>query len=217
MQLVLPGVARQTAAGDPAILALGHAAGRRLIRGEGLVGSSAMLFSGNLVARFLGLLFLVAAARFLVPANYGLLAYTLVIVNFGTVLITNAPAGLAGFLARNAGERSQQDRYYSNWLVVVTAMLGVSLVAIVPIAVVAGLKGWMIPAVMANLLGIAIFSTYRAAQRGLGQLRPHDGLLHPRQPGAADRHHRRRPPGLPRHRSVRGHLWALEPGGVGGD
>jgi len=172
VQLALPGVARQTAAGDPAVLALGRAAGRRLIRGEGLIGSSALLFLGNLVARFLGLLFLVAAARFLVPANYGLLAYTLVIVSFGTILITNAPAGLAGFLARNAGERSQRDRYYSNWLVVVTAMLGVSLVAIVPIAVVAGLKGWMIPAVMANLLGIAIFSTYRAAQRGLGNFGP---------------------------------------------
>ena len=168
VQLALPEFARQTAAGDPAVLALGRAAGRRLIRGEGLVGSAALLFFGNLVARFLGLLFLVAAARFLVPAEYGLLAYTLVIVSFGTILITNAPAGLAGFLARNAGERSQQDRYYSNWLVVVTAMLGVSLVAIVPIGTAAGLKGWMIPAVMANLLGIAIFSTYRAAQRGLG-------------------------------------------------
>jgi O-antigen/teichoic acid export membrane protein len=62
--------------------------------------------------------------------------------------------------------------YYSNWLAVVTAMLGVSLVAIVPIAVVAGLKGWIIPAVMANLLGIAIYNTYRAAQRGLGNFGP---------------------------------------------
>src|SRR5437660_286107 len=146
------------------LVTLGRAAGRRLIRGEGLIGSSALLFLGSLVARFLGLLFLIAAARFLVPVNYGLLAYSLVIVSIGTILITNAPAGLAGFLARNAGERRQQDMYYSNWLVVVMAMLGVSCVAIIPIAVVAGLKGWMIPAVMVNLLGIAIYSTYRAAQ-----------------------------------------------------
>jgi O-antigen/teichoic acid export membrane protein len=145
--------------------------GPGMIRGRGLIGSAALVFGGNLVARFLGLLFVVAAARYLLPANYGLLAYTLVIVSFGTILITNAPAGLSGFLVRSADQRIQQDRYYSNWLAVVTGMLAVSLVGIVPVALIAGLRGWMIAAVMANLLGIAIFSTYREAQRGLGNFR----------------------------------------------
>src|SRR4029077_7961934 len=129
-------------------------AGRRLIRGEGLVGSSGLLFKGNLIARAVGLLFVVAAARFLSPANYGLMAYALVIVNFGTILISNAPAGLSGFLARNVSNRDEQDKYFTNSVAVVAAMLSVSVVAIVPIALVAGLRGWMIPALMANLLGI---------------------------------------------------------------
>ena len=171
LQLAHPGSAANGKEGDNTFLAIGQAAGRRIVKGEGLVGSSGLVFSGNLIARGIGLLFVVAAARFLTATNLGLLAYALVIVNFGTVLITNAPAGLSGFLARNAGNRAEQDKYFTNWVVGVTAMLAVSLVAIVPIGLVAGLNGWMIPALMANLLGIAIFETYRTSQRGLARFR----------------------------------------------
>lgn len=171
IQLAHPNPAPEGVEDENAILAIGQAAGRRLIKGEGLVGSSGLLFSGNLVARAVGLLFVVAAARFLTPANYGLLAYALVIVNFGTILISNAPAGLSGFLARNKGNRSEQDKYFTNWVVMVTAMFSVSVVGIIPIGLLAGLRGWMIPALMANLLGIAVIETYRATQRGLAKFR----------------------------------------------
>jgi O-antigen/teichoic acid export membrane protein/hydroxymethylpyrimidine pyrophosphatase-like HAD family hydrolase len=176
IQLAHPEPARDGAEGDSAIVAIGQAAGRRLIKGEGLVGSSGLLFSGNLVARAVGLLFVVAAARFLTPTNYGFLAYALVIVNFGTALITNAPAGLSGFLSRNAGNRDEQDKYFTNWVLVVATMLSISVVAIVPLGLVAGLRGWMIPALMANLLGIAVFETYRASQRGLANFRSMTGF-----------------------------------------
>jgi O-antigen/teichoic acid export membrane protein len=129
-----------------------------------------------MIARAVGLLFVVAAARFLTPANYGLLAYALVIVGFGTVLVTNVPAGLSGFLARSATNRAEQDKCFSNWLVVVTAALLISVAAIAPIALAAGLKGWMIPALMANIVGIAVFETYRASQRGLANFRAATGF-----------------------------------------
>ena len=162
LQLMLP----WGACGN-SVLGVAREAGRRILKGDGLVGSSGLLFTGNLIARAIGLLFVVAAARFLGPANYGLMAFALVIASFGTVLISNAPAGMSGFLARNAGDRGQQDKYFSNWVLAVAVVLAVSLIAIVPIGLIAGLRGWMIPALMTNLLGIAIFETYRNTQRGL--------------------------------------------------
>ena len=162
LQLMLP-----SGTGGNSVLGVAREAGRRVLEGDGLVGSSGLLFTGNLIARAIGLLFVVAAARFLGPANYGLMAFALVIANFGTVLISNAPTGLSGFLARNAGDRGEQDKYFSNWVLVVAVVLAVSQIAIIPIGLIAGLRGWMIPALMTNLLGIAIFETYRNTQRGL--------------------------------------------------
>ena len=148
-------------------LSAAGATARSIVRGDGLVGSSGLVFVGNLIARALGLLFLIAAARFLGPTKYGLLAYALVIANLGSVLINNAPAAMAGFLARNAGNRTEQERYFSNWAVVVTGSLAISLVAIVPLALLVGLRDWMIPALWANLLGVAVFESYRRTQQGL--------------------------------------------------
>jgi len=134
---------------------------------ERLVRSSAIFFFGGGISRLLGFLFSVASARLLGPTKFGLLAYALAIVNVASVLITNAPAGLARFIARQHGDRRGQDAHFSNWVMVILAMLVVSLVLVIPIALIAGLNGWMLIGVMANLVGLAVFYTYREAQRGL--------------------------------------------------
>ncbi len=120
-----------------------------------------------MTARLLGFLFSVAAARLLVPAEFGLLAYALAIVNIASVLITNAPAGLARFVARHQSDRQEQCADFSNWLMVVAAILAVSLVLVIPLALLADLGGWMLAGILANLVGLAVFYTYREAQRGL--------------------------------------------------
>jgi O-antigen/teichoic acid export membrane protein len=132
-----------------------------------LLRSSAILFFGGSLARAVGFLFSVAAARLLLPAEYGLLAYGLAIVGFASILVTSAPTGLAAFLSRYQGNRRQQELHFSNWLVVITILIGVSAVLMVPIAAVARLSGPMLIGIIANLLGIAVLQTYREAQRGL--------------------------------------------------
>jgi O-antigen/teichoic acid export membrane protein len=140
---------------------------RRLLPEAALLRSSGILFLGSASARLLGFLFSVAAARLLLPAGYGLLAYALAIANIAAVLITNAPTGLSRFIVRSRGDRAAQDAHFSNWLVIIGGMLALSLVLAVPLALLAGLSGWMLVGVMANLVGLAVFFSYRETQRGL--------------------------------------------------
>jgi O-antigen/teichoic acid export membrane protein len=132
-----------------------------------LLRSSTIVFAGTTAARLLGFLFSVAAARVLAPASYGQLAYALAIVTISSILIGNAPTGLSRFMARHAARDEKQSRFFSNWLVVVGLMLAVSLVLVPPLGAVAGLGGWMLVGLTANLVGIAILQTYRELQRGL--------------------------------------------------
>ena len=134
---------------------------------RGLIRSSALVFAGNLAARLLGLLFSVAAARILVTADFGRLAFGLTVASMVGILVTNSPRELSRFLARHDADRPQQDRYFSNWLIVVVLTLGVSLLLLGPVSFLAGLTGWMTFAVGANLFGVAVLETYREAQRGL--------------------------------------------------
>jgi O-antigen/teichoic acid export membrane protein len=140
---------------------------RRITPGEGFIRSSAILFFGGSLARAVGFLFSVAAARLLAPAEFGLLAYGLAISGFASILITSAPAGLASFLARHHGDRRAQDLHFSNWLTVITFLIVVSVVLMIPIAAVARLSPAMLAGVVANLLGFAVLQTYKEAQRGL--------------------------------------------------
>lgn len=140
---------------------------RELLPEWRLIHASAMLFFGSAAARFLGFLFPVTAAHLLLPADFGLLAYALVIANIAAVLITNAPAGLARFVARHHGDRREQDAHFSNWLMIVAAMLAVSLVLVIPVALIAGLAGWMLVGIVANLVGLAVLYSYKETQRGL--------------------------------------------------
>jgi O-antigen/teichoic acid export membrane protein len=127
------------------------------------------VFTGNSIARLLGFLFSIVAARILAAPAFGTLAVGLAVASIAAILVANAPRGLSPFLARHDGDRRQQDGFFSNWLIVVGLTLGVSVVLLGPICILAGLSGWMVLAVGANLLGVAVFETYRESQRGLRQ------------------------------------------------
>ena len=140
---------------------------RTLVARGGLIRSSATIFAGNAVARLLGFLFTVAAARLLLPGDYGLFAYALSIATIAATFVTNAPIGLARYLVRYGGNRGEQNAYYSNWLVVVAATLLASFILALPGAILSGLRGWLIVAVLAVLLGVAVFETSREVLLGL--------------------------------------------------
>lgn len=125
------------------------------------------MFTGNSVARLLGFLFSIVAARILAAQDYGTFAVGLAVASIAAILVANAPRGLSRFLARHDGDRLKQDGFFSNWLIVIALTLGVSLALVWPICLVAGVSGWMVVAVGANLLGVGVFETYRESQRGL--------------------------------------------------
>ncbi|HXM58604.1 MAG TPA: oligosaccharide flippase family protein, partial [Candidatus Dormibacteraeota bacterium] len=133
----------------------------------GLLRSSAVLTAGNAAARFLSLLFSIAAARFLAPAGYGVFAYGLVVANAGAVLIMNTPLALTRSLARHRDDRAERDAAFTNWLAVMTAVVIASVVLMTPAGLLAGLRGWLLPALLANLLGTAVLQTYQQIQCGL--------------------------------------------------
>jgi len=140
---------------------------QRVAPKRGLLRSSAILFFGGTAARAIGFLFSVAAARLLLPSEYGLLAYGLAIVGFASILISSAPAGLASFVARYQGNPREQELHFSNWIAVITLLMAMTIVLMVPIAAVARLSAPMLLAVIANLVGLAVLQTYKEAQRGL--------------------------------------------------
>jgi O-antigen/teichoic acid export membrane protein len=140
---------------------------RKLKPEAGLVRSSAVVFAGFTTARALGFLFSVAGARILVPLDYGRLTYAIAVVSIASVFISGAPNGLSRFLARNHGNRSLQETYFTNWIALIVAVVGVSALVVAPISYVVGLRGWLLVGVLCNLVGIAVLETYWEVQRGL--------------------------------------------------
>jgi O-antigen/teichoic acid export membrane protein len=145
------------------------AAVRRLLPERAFIRSSAVVFGGFGVARLLGFLFSVAAARVLLPADYGRMAYALAIAGVAAVLLNAAPTGLARFLVRAEGDPVEQEAWWTNWLAVVGVLLAISLGAGLLGGAAAGLDGWMLVGLAANLIGMAALETYRELQRGLGR------------------------------------------------
>lgn len=131
--------------------------------------SSGVAFAGLTVARLLGFLFSVAAARLLVPADYGRMAYALAIASLASVLLSSSPTGLSRFLVREAGDRARQNRDFSNWVATVGILLAASILLVGPISAASGLRGWIVVGVGVNLVGTAVLETYREAQRGMGR------------------------------------------------
>jgi O-antigen/teichoic acid export membrane protein len=142
---------------------------RRYLGELSVLRSSAVVLAGSAAARLLGFLFYVAAARLLEPADYGTLAYALAILVTASIFLTNAPGGLARFLARNTKDQVKQDYFYSNWVAVTGVMLLVSVILFAPFIPISRLTGWLALGIIVNLANIAIFETYLQAQRGLGR------------------------------------------------
>lgn len=140
---------------------------RRLKPESGLVRSSAVVFAGFATARALGFLFSIAAARILLPLDFGRLTYALAIVAVASVLISGSPNGLSRFLARNHQERPVQESYFTNWIALIALIVVISVLVVVPVSLLVGLNGWMLAGVLCNLVGLAVLETYREVQRGL--------------------------------------------------
>jgi len=146
-----------------------RATGRRhLLPEASLVRSSGIQLLGNGAAAFLGLLFSISAARLLVPADFGLLTLGVSLAVSATFFVFSAPRGLSTFLARHHDDPRRQDVHFSNWLAVVLGALLFNLIFLIPAALITHLVGWMVVAVAANVIGLAVFITYREAQRGVG-------------------------------------------------
>jgi O-antigen/teichoic acid export membrane protein len=131
------------------------------------VRSSAIVFAGFAAARALGFLFSVAAARILVPLDFGRLTYALAVITIASVFISGSPVGLSRFLSRHQGDRTTQESYFTNWILLIGIIVAVSAVLAVPMALLVGLRGWLLVGLLCNLLGIAVLETYREVQRGL--------------------------------------------------
>jgi O-antigen/teichoic acid export membrane protein len=131
--------------------------------------SSVVAFAGLTVARLLGFLFSVTAARLLAPADYGRMAYAVAIAGMASVLLSSSPTGLSRFLARESGDRARQNSDFSNWLGIVFLLLAASILLMAPVSAASGLRGWIVVGVGVNLVGTAVLETYREAQRGMGR------------------------------------------------
>jgi O-antigen/teichoic acid export membrane protein len=140
---------------------------RRYKPESGLIRSSAVVFAGFATARALGFLFSVAAARILVPLDYGRLTYALAVVTITSVFISGSPIGLSRYLARNQGDRALQETYFTNWVSLVAFIVVISAVIVTPVSYLIGLHGGLLVGVLCNLVGIAVLETYREVQRGL--------------------------------------------------
>src|SRR5260370_3837290 len=150
---------------------------RLRLGGRDLAVSSAIACAGLTVARLLGFLFSVAAARVLVPVDYGRIAYVPALAVIASVLLSSSPIGLSRFLARENGDLARQNVHFSNWLGVVGVLLATSLLMLAPISWAGGLGGWMVVGVGANLVGTAVVETHPEAQGRMGGCGMQGGFL----------------------------------------
>src|SRR5262249_52259525 len=77
--------------------------------------------------------------------------------------------GLSRCRSRGGGRGWEEEAYAANWLAVIALRLGFTALARAASAGPAGLGGWMLAGLLANLLGVAALETYREVQRGLGR------------------------------------------------
>jgi O-antigen/teichoic acid export membrane protein len=140
---------------------------RRLAPERRFLESSAILFVGTSIARVLGFLFSVASARFLLPADYGVLAYALGVIGIASALPYTAPTTLARYLAAHHSRSTEQDWYFSNWLAIVGLLVALSAAVALPFVALSGLPPGMVAAILLNLLGAAVLEGYMGAARGL--------------------------------------------------
>ncbi len=142
---------------------------QRLKAESRFVRASAMVSIGFGMARLLGFLFSISTSRILGPDEFGEMSYTLTVASIAGIFVTTAPTGLARFLSRSERSTSDRDAYYSNWLIVVVGILGLSVLGSIPGARLMGLSGWMVVGVLVNLAGTAALGTLQEIERGLNR------------------------------------------------
>ena len=114
-----------------------------------------------MVLRSLALVFSVVAARVLEPSGFGAMMYGLTVATVASTFIVNATYGLPRFLSPRA-DAEQHDSYFTNFVVMVLIALLLSSLAMIATSQLAGLQGWMVVGVLANFLGLAAISVYKA-------------------------------------------------------
>ncbi|HET9847222.1 MAG TPA: oligosaccharide flippase family protein [Candidatus Dormibacteraeota bacterium] len=139
---------------------------RRLGPEGAFVRSAAIVFAGNTTARLLGFVFAVVAARLLLPGGYGLFAYALAVAGIASILVLDAPIGLARSLPRLRGDVTGQIRVFTNTVVLVGGVLLLSLLVTVPAGLLMGMPADLVVGLVAIVLGIACFTLYRETKRG---------------------------------------------------
>ena len=157
-----PGPAHQRPGPRPAVW--------RALRGLlPLAGASATVFSGFAAARLLGFVFSVVAARILLPTAFGQFSYVLAAAAIASMMVTSAPVGLSGYLARHHDDPGIQREYGSAWLFVLGAVLLASLIVTAAAAPLLGIDRWLLVGLLTNVLGPAVLAAYVEIQRGLGR------------------------------------------------
>ena len=139
---------------------------RPLLPEMALVRSSAIVFSGNTLARLFGFVFAVVAARLLLPSGYGIFAYALTVASIASILVLDAPIGLARWLPRLRADREGQEAAFTNSVILAGAALAISLLVAIPGGIVLGLRGGTLLGALAIVVGLACFTLYREAARG---------------------------------------------------
>lgn len=134
-----------------------------------LVRRSGLLFVSNVVAKLLAFGFTVVAARALHPSGLGVVTYVLTLANFGSILLFNASNGLARDLVRAEHDPEEETAAFSNYAVVVSFLLALSLVGAVPLGLLVGLHGWLLFGLAACLVGNACLALYIEIHRGQQQ------------------------------------------------
>jgi O-antigen/teichoic acid export membrane protein len=134
-----------------------------------LVRSSGLLFVSNACAKLLAFGFSVVVARALHPAGLGVVTYVLTFALMGSILLYNASNGLARDVVRANQDRGQESAAFSNYIVVVNALMLSTLVVVIPIGFLTGLRGWLLVGLGACLVGNAGLEFYIELHRGREQ------------------------------------------------
>ena len=123
---------------------------------------------GYTLARVLGLLFTVVVARAFGPADFGLIRSIISVAGLVTIVVAPLPTTLSRYLATYRNDSGEVDRYFTNSMVIITAMLLCTLTA----------TGWYLreeplTLTLGTLLvacGITAFNTYTELTRGLDNI-----------------------------------------------
>ncbi len=119
---------------------------------------------GSMVSRILGLLFSTLLAHFLSSDAFGFFRYSITLAGIVTIATNASPAIFARFLAAKAGNREEQDRYFSNGLLGLLVLLFVSLVLSLPVLWLLGVMNF---AIISCIVSLAAFYGYLAIARGM--------------------------------------------------